>query len=236
MESQENFEMIERYLNNEMLGDEKKAFESNLESNSELKSELKIQKDLRLAVEMGALKHDLNDIHDKLFVGEKSSSNNWLAIAAGFAIILTLGVWIINQNGKPSDLFATYSTTDPGLPVPMSSTNHYLFYDAMVDYKAEKYEKAIEKWKGLLRAEPQNDTLNYYTGSSYFNLSDYEKATEYFEKVGREEGATLRDKAQWYSVLAWIELEDFKAIQQAKPYAGSPYEQRIEEIKSAVQK
>jgi len=235
MENQENFERIERYVNDRMSADEKNQFEKELKSDDKLASEYEEQREIQMAVEIGALKENLEDIHEDLAYSQKPSKTNWWAIAAGIAIILTVGIYLFKQNSPEEQLFATYSTTDPGLPVPMSSVDHYIFYDAMVDYKAEKYDVAINKWKGLVRAEPTNDTLNYYVGSAHYNLENYGEAVGYFEKVNPDSDSPLRYKSQWYRVLAWIKLDQKDKILAEKALEGSPYAERINEVQKALE-
>ena len=236
MENQELFERIERYLNGRMVGDEKAQFEKELNTDSALAKAVIEQREIQTAVELGALSESLDEIHNEVISSQKSSKNNWWAIAAGIAIIIAAGVYLFQQGSPQDQLFASYSTTDPGLPVPMSSVDHYVFYDAMVDYKAEKYEVAIKKWKGLVRAEPKNDTLNYYVGSAYFNLESYNEAVKFFDKIEPESESDLRYKSQWYKILSWIKLDERERILAQKPYSGSPYAEEIEEIQKALEK
>lgn len=236
MENQELFERIERYIKNEMSAEEKVRFENDLKSNPELYKAYEDQREIQMAVEIGALSESLDEIHNEVVGAQKSSKNNWWAIAAGIAIIIAAGIYLFQEGSQQDQLFATYSTTDPGLPVPMSSVDHYVFYDAMVDYKAEKYEVAIKKWKGLVRAEPKNDTLNYYVGSAYYNLESYNEAVKYFDKIDPESESDLRFKSQWYKILSWIKLDEKEKILAQKPYAGSPYSEKINEIQKALEK
>ena len=236
MGNQELFERIERYINNRMNAGEKAQFESELKSNSDLTKAYQEQKETQLAVELGALSESLEEIHEEVVSANRPSKTNWWAIAAGIIIILSLGIYFLRSESQKNELFATYSTTDPGLPVPMSSTDHYIFYDAMVDYKAEKYDVAIKKWKGLVRAEPKNDTLNYYVGAAYYNLNKYKEAVSYLEKVDTGSSSALRNKSQWYQILAWIQLEKKDEILAVKPHAESPYAERITEIQKALDK
>ena len=235
MENQENFERVERYINDEMSAEEKAQFENDLKSNAELSKAYEEQCEMQMAVELGALNDSLDEIHNEVVGEQKNSKNNWWAIAAGIAIIIAAGVYLFQQGSPQDQLFATYSTTDPGLPVPMSSVDHYIFYDAMVDYKAEKYDVAINKWKGLVRAEPTNDTLNYYVGSAHYNLENYGEAVGYFEKVNPDSDSPLRYKSQWYRVLAWIKLDQKDKILAEKALEGSPYAERINEVQKALE-
>src|SRR5690606_8455444 len=232
--SPEDFGRIENYLQGKMTALEKKEFETELESDQELKQEVAIQKELQLSIEDGGLKESLDDIHDAVMPELKSARNNWLAIAAGFAILIAAGVWALNLQSPTDSLFAEYNTVDPSLPVPMSASADYIFHDAMVDYKAGKYEKSIEKWTALSAQNPENFTITYYLGASFFNQEKYTEALPYFEKVMMDSNSKFQAKAQWYTVLSWLKTENTEAIKQVKPVSESPFAEKIASIQQEL--
>lgn len=232
--SPEYFGRIENYLQGKMTDIEKKEFESELENNPEMKKEVAIQKELQLSIEAGGLKESLNEIHNAVIGETKQSKTNWFAIAAGIAILIAASVWILNFQSNTDALFAEYSTVDPGLPVPMSASVDYTFHDAMVDYKAEKYDKAIEKWTALSAETPDNLTITYYIGASFFNQEKYAEAIPYFEKVMMDSDSKFQAKAQWYTVLSWLKTENTEAINQVVPVADSPFAGKITSIQQEL--
>lgn len=237
--SQEEFERIEKYLLDIMDVQEKAAFENELQSNMRLKIATEEYLEVINAIEVGAFKEDLEKIHGKT-IGHKPKSNSmlsWLLIAAGIALIIGIGLWFFDTAPTHEKLFAAYTIKDPGLPVPMTgSTSNYDFYDAMVDYKAGKYELAIEKWSDLLSDFEDQQLLKYYIASAHFNLGDYRKAVTLFAEAETETNNTYTYKSQWYSVLAYLKLDDTDSIMAVQPYAESPYADDIEKIKSQLKK
>lgn len=231
-------ERIERYLLEKMDPNERNIFEAELDSNPELHTELNVQRELIRAVEVGGLKEDLDKIHAKTI--QKSSArpsrNNWFAIAAGLAAIIAVSIWAVNHQSANDSLFAQYSTTDPGLPVPMSASANYTFHDAMVDYKAEKYDKAIAKWTALLKEGKNDNPLNYYIGAAYFNQNNYAAALPWFQKELNDSNGTFHAKAQWYELLCQLKLNETEKVLQTVALPDSPYKDRIESIQQDLQK
>ena len=226
--SQKEFERIEAYILNRLPEEERIAFEMDLENSSDLRKELEIQRQTMLAVESGAMKNRLEVIHQKMT--SKASLTIWIAVAASVTILIAVGLWFINLPDKSEKLFAAYVTVDPGLPVPMSSTNNYTFYDAMVDYKSGKYELAIGKWNTLLQQNPENDTLNYFVGTALFNAKKYEQAILYFEQVSDLEQSTFYGKSEWYMALSFLKLKQFNRLQNLSQHSTSDYATRIKQL------
>jgi len=232
-----NFERIERYLMNEMSAEEEQDFLLELKKDDTMREEMEAQREMQLSIEMGSMGEAMNEIHEGVASSSNSpSGKNWIAIAAGFALLVSVGIWAVNQGSQTENLFAEYATTDPGVPVPMSATDNYDFYDGMVDYKETNYQAALAKWDSLLAENPENDTLNFYHGAALFNLENYRAAIPYFDTAEANSTSTIRDKAQWYRVLTGLKLDDKELVLGIAPYPGSAYAERIEEIQSELKK
>lgn len=230
-----NFERVERYLMNDMGVEEEQDFLSDLEKDENLRKELEDQREMQLVIELGGMRETMDEIHENIADSSNAPSrNNWFAVAAGLAILVSVGIWAINQGSQTENLFAEYATTDPGVPVPMSATNNYTFYDGMVDYKEAHYKDALSKWDSLLTENPENDTLNFYHGATLFNMENYREAIPYFDVAEANSTSTIRDKAQWYRVLIGLKLDDKELVLSITPYPGSAFAERIEKIQGEL--
>jgi tetratricopeptide (TPR) repeat protein len=225
---QQDFERIEDYLLRKMPEKERKKFEKEILSNAELKKEVDIQRELMLAVEASEMKNQLSIIHQK--ITKRKLIMPWMAVAASIIIFISVGYWMLNKPDKYERLFAENMTVDPGLPVPMSATNNYIFYDAMVDYKSGKYEVAINKWEPLLIQNPENDTLNYYLGVANFNIEQYKIAIPYFENSASQENASFLGKSEWYLALSFLKTNDFEKLKALAKESHSEYTEKINEL------
>ena len=232
--SPEDFSMIELYVLGKMDSQEAQAFETKLKNDADLRKEVEIQRELQLGIEMGGLRASLDEIHEKVIKKDVQSKTNWFGIAAGIAAIIAVSLWALNIQSTQDELFAEYATVDPGLPVTMGASDNYSFNDAMVDYKAGKYDKAVEKWSVLNAENPQNTTIAYYLGAAYFNLEKYTEALPYFEKTLEDPTSRFQEKAQWYSILSWLKTENIDAILETTPLSNSAFESKIKAIQEEL--
>lgn len=235
--SQELFERIEAYLKGILPPEELERFERDLASQERLRQELELQKELLLTIEAGALREHLREIARRYPTHSNPSRKTkglWYAAAAGIAALFGLGVWFLAQPDTKEALFAELVQYDPGLPVPMSTTNKYHFYDAMVDYKNELPQKAIEKWSSLLQETPDNDTLNYYLGAAHFKLKQYDEALAYFRTVEALPPNTFKEKSQWYSALSFFQNGNYAAIDSLQHTALPGNRERITALSEAL--
>jgi len=141
---------------------------------------------------------------------------------------------LINRAGGSSgSSYASAFEIDPGLPTPMSETSNYNFYDAMVDYKMEKYEVAIMKWQkegGKIGA----DTLSYYLGMAYLNSGNLKEANTRLQTVPAS--SSFSDLAKWYQVKILLDngnIDDAKNLLQSLPNKVHPnYSKLLQELKN----
>ena len=247
MMKMENFDTIEKYLLGQMSETEVRDIEARMASDSEFKTEVEHLKTMILGVESFGLKKKLkgrsigesvdNQTEDEIKVVEMKSTRTIsfqkLAIAASFTAILFAGWWFLKPGDTgTNELFSDAFVTDPGLPTRMSESDNYDFYDAMVEYKMENYEKALEIWaesEGTIGA----DTLNYYMGMAQLNLNNYSEAEKNLATIDAE--SPFSEKAKWYQLKMLIDDKKYeeakKLIETISPDVSSSYQ----EIKTFLQ-
>lgn len=229
----EDWNRVERYVLGQMPPDENQAFEREMSENENLREEVNRTQEAILAVKTGALREQLREIHEAKIESKKASGNFWLSVAAGIMILVAVAGWFLTRPSANERLFAEYSTTDPGLPVPMSASDEYDFFDAMVDYKSGEYDEAIRKWSTLAENDPENDTLLYYIGAAEFNQENFEQALEQFRKIPENSG--FYDRTRWYTALIMVSRGDKEALADITPAPDSEYAERIMELKEQME-
>lgn len=235
--TQQQLEQIDDYLLNRMVFNERSRFEAEIKINPELANAVEAQRQFIRAVELGALKETLRDISKIQSVENETKQESpryWFAMAASFLALVALGLWIYLKPDINDRVFAEYAEADPGLPVPMSAVNEYHFYDAMVDYKNEKYSEAIQKWSALASSNPVNDSLNYYLAAAHFNLGNYHSAIKLYEEVINSKSLEFSAKSQWYLVLSWIKTKEIDKIRATADTVSGVYASKIQEIDNAL--
>lgn len=223
-----DFELLEDYLLNKMSEEERGLFEKRLETDEDLRKEKELLEETILAIEYGALKETLDQykISGKEGSNEENSSSDgasrsngarirnirpWI-IAASVLLIGWAGYYLFsNLNPNPDLYLENIFYSDPGLPTVMGETDRYLFYDAMVDYKAGEYREAIDKWSGI--SDIGRDTLDYYTGMAWLNLKNWTEAENFLQQI--PENSSLKMKADWYLVRIYIETGEFDKAAEA---------------------
>ncbi len=201
--SQEEFERIEAYLNNQLSKEDLAEFEHRLSNESHFAAKVEDVKITLAGIETQALKEQLNVFHNEISK-TKVRTLNWkpLAIAAAF-IIAAGSFWFLNGNSNDR-LYAKYFTPDPGLPTAMSNTDNYAFYEAMVDYKQGNYDIALNKWKTIQTKKPNNDTLNYFMGVAHLANKNQDSAIPFLEKSSKNPEFILSQDAYYYLGLAYL--------------------------------
>lgn len=216
-----DLKLLEDYLLGRMDEEERVLFEKRLEHDSDLQKEKQLLEEIVLAIEYDSLKETLDHYEIpkeqslKGFTSSPSASKRngariikfrpWM-VAASILLIGWVGYFLYSNlnSGTGSDLEKIFYP-DPGLPTVMGETDRYVFYDAMVDYKAGEYMEAIDKWSGI--SDVGRDTLDYYTGMAWLNLEKWEEAESLLQQV--PEDSSLKTKADWYLVRVYIGLGEF---------------------------
>lgn len=242
--SKELFHEIEKYISGKMTPVERANFEVSLRHDDVLKAEVDAQKVFRNAIDLHGFTHALQQRRPPVIRRIESHTEDtdpgegpryWFAVAASILAIIAVGIYaLVKQPPINEQLFTQYATEDPGLPVPMSATDSYVFYDAMVDYKLHQYPKAIEKWNSLHANAPQNDTLNYYLGSAHFNAEQFDLAIPFFEEALASHSLVFSAKSQWYLVLSYLKTEQYSKIHRIADDALPTYRAKIWAIRDSL--
>ncbi len=225
--SQEEFEMIERYLNSELSEIELADFEVKLKHDSTFNAKVEDIKTILLGIETRALKDELNTFHDSINNEEphketvKVRTIHWKRIAAAAIVVIAAGsFWWLNTNTHER-LYTKYFSPDPGLPTTMSSNNNYAFYNGMVSYKQGNYKSALDKWQPLLDRKPENDTLNYFIGIAHMANNNEAQAISYLQNVSKLPNSRFHNDAYYYLALAYLKANDIENAVKALKASNS---------------
>lgn len=229
----ESFEEMEAYLLGRLDARQRLLFEEKLAVDAELRQELELEREHILAVEMAGMERTLGSLRAQ---GTVSTAGNgfrwapWLKVAAMVALLLGGVAWWLARPPLEQRVFAQYYQPDPGLPVPMSVVKDPVFQDAMVAFKLEAYSEAVDKWEGLLRERPGNDTLQYFIGSAQLAQGKAKEAIPLFSHVAANASSAFQAKARWFLYLAYLRTGDREAMQQLKMSTDPAYGERAREI------
>lgn len=216
MEEQNKFtpeilDSVERYYGDLMTSIEKEKFEIKLAEDSLFKHDVEVVKTLLIAIETESFNEKMNEFHNDLPIeleGKKTKSKHlffsFRNIAAAIIIIGGSSTFWLFNSPSNEKLYDTYFQADPGLPTTMSTSDHYEFYEAMVNYKRTDYKTAIAKWKALEAKTPQNDTIAYFIGMAYMANEQVDLAMPYLAKSSKNKGSVFYDEANYYMGLSYL--------------------------------
>ena len=226
--SQEELERMERHILGRLNEEERRRFERELSADKGLKEKYRTVERMLAGLEEVGVRELMEKAHSEMPTQRFSKSVRkfvpWtsIAVAASVVMVLLFGL-LLWQNSQPENekLFAAYFEPDPGLVTAMSSESQYEFDRAMVDYKIGEYEEAISRWEKLIQTNPENDTLQYFLGTSHLALQQAGVAVPYLHEVMGDEGSAFKEDARWYLGLAYILSADYvraKAILSKSPH------------------
>jgi len=212
-------EEIDKYLRGDLNSEEHEHFEKAMLSDPVLRSAVEEMQTLILGIETDVLRNKLSEIIHvdnkttnqaivkQIGPPKKKQTPRWWAVAAS-VLLMAAATYFIIWPTSDAPYYQAYYTVDPGLPTPMSATADFSFYDAMVDFKNEKYELAAQKWEELLAQNPENDTLIYYLGSAELASGKSIKTAYHLAKLIDDSDSPFQQKARWYWSLSQLALKN----------------------------
>lgn len=231
---EEKLDWIEKYLEGGLDEDQKKTIEHLLNIDAEFRGQLEDLKLIQLAIKEVDIESQLEVFHNKIDQNKRKSSvrkiHPFLKIAASISIFLLSGVglwWFLHHNKSEDKLYAQYYKPDPGLPTVMSSSADYTFDEAMQAYKLGSYQEAALSWEKQLKTKVNNDTLNYFLGSTYLAQGKLEAAIEKFDSVLANKASIFLEDASWYKGLAYVKLGQLNKAKQTIIHVDHPKKEQL---------
>ena len=217
----EELDLIDAFLMEQETPVQKTAFAEKREADVDWENKINTIRLLKAGISQAALKQKLESFHKDIKpaslvqapVKRMPQLKKIFWVAASVIFILAIGFFIL-KNDKFENAYASYYKPDPGLITVMGIADNYNFEEGMVQYKNEKYTKALELWSEPLKQNPQSDTLLYFTAAAYQALGQTEKATDNYLKVLKQTNSNFYKDAAWFQGLIYLEN---KEIEKAKP-------------------
>ncbi len=223
-----NLEHIENYLDGKLSAEEKDVFEAEVANDPELRhlvSEMELIKD---SLETAQLKEKIKSVaKSKRTKNKRPPYFRILLVALVILALVLLGKQFLKSEQKEETInYASYFTKDPGIPTPMGAESNAPLLDAIIDYKADKYQLSIEK---LEKFDAANDTIQYFKAMNFRALGEMNSAYILLESIPSE--STFSERAAWFLVEYFLKIEDYTS---ALNYLNSvsPERKGYQEIKT----
>lgn len=222
MTTQSTLELIDRYLNRNLKGNELSEFEKMLSNNPGFRKEVNLHKEINAALrekDIMKLRHELRTIQAKPKqnlnrnkVVNMFTPNRYLfgSVAAAASIILIIGGILLfskSDNVSKDSLYSNYYNPEEAITIVRSggNTEDVTLKEAMMAYQDKNYEDAIE----LFSKEPQNNLAKFYMGLSYMETGNSEKAIELFNKLIAHQENLFVEQAEWYLGLSYLKIDEY---------------------------
>ncbi len=225
MEKIEKYELIERYLANELSEQEQRDFESQLEADSTFYDDVQIHKELDgllsdegLHKFLGTLRE--TDTNWQLPSAKKEATffslNAKLLISIAAALLIVVFSWqflfIPAGSSSTSQLFVEHfepyqlvlsqrSASDP-------SGYDALFNQAIQEYADGDYTSAAESFRQLHQLEPDNVSYKFYFALSLLGVDNASTAITLLNELVSAPDHLFTEQSRWYLALAYLSADE----------------------------
>jgi tetratricopeptide (TPR) repeat protein len=232
-----NKHLISRYLGGELDPLSTARFEETLKNDPALRAEMELYKEVEHALadtEILRFRSRLKELHEELMPEiEKLTARTprrliRVAVAAGFLLVIGLGTFSILRMGTGSQrlLDKFYRPYDMTMVNRSGNSDmNAIMNMALIHYHNKEYRDAVILFEQLLEKDPSQMATRLYSGISYFEIKEFQKASNSFNQVIQHNDNLYIEQAEWYLGFCFIMRDEKqKAIRQFQKIAdGSGY-------------
>lgn len=209
---QETYELIERYLQNDLEGDELMRFEQALEEDETLAREVALQRSVHILLgeeDVVALDQQLTELR-KDYTAETPKllpfRKLWFAAAAVLVLAIAyIGFFMQADPLSGEEAFTTYFEPYPADNAVRSegdSLKLSQMAQGLEAYERADYREAMESLRPLLR---ESIRARFYYGVSQMAIGETNRAIAILAEMGNE-NSVYEDPAAWYCALGFLKL------------------------------
>ena len=240
-------EWIENYLGGELTETGIQEFASELKANPQLSMEFQLEKDLDMILQ----EEDILDFKAKCIESQKEvnltqrkstkviqfARKYWYAAASIILIVaISGGLYFFNPSGYSSErLFKMYYKS--GETVSVSRSGNVNMVEALIHFSKKDYQTAADLFDKILKTDPNNIAVMYYSGITNIEIKQYPKAIEMFENIIQDKDNLYIENAEWYLGLTFLVNEqENDAINQFELIANKSDHYYNSQAKSILEK
>lgn len=208
---------IDRYVNGEMIDDERTLFEARMREHAELAQQVHLHRDILVGMEyyfMQQLKAQL-----ALADQEKKKFNIRLALQIAAGVLLVAGLagavyYYVLRPTDPQQVFIAYFEPYPNTLAQSERSESspdatFPEEEAMQYYGAGNFSQAASTLTSVLATDSvENRTaLIFYRGISYLGAGSAEEAVTDLQTVAQNADSLLAEPAIWYLGLSYLRAD-----------------------------
>lgn len=204
-------QLIEKYLDGDITQEEMKEFEQKLQSSREFDDELRLQEMVKSAITASAkakLKKELRTLLQKTRTEKvrKPVPRRVYWIAASIVAIFSVTLVFTQMNQPEERLFKEFYSPYPITPSTRGD-DLSLYINALVLYNEGSFQKALPLFEEIIGAHPEDFSAQVILGNCHLNLGDVETAKEVFQQVRKNGTGQSKSEATWYMALILLKEE-----------------------------
>jgi tetratricopeptide (TPR) repeat protein len=221
-------EGIIKYLDNEVIGEEKQLFEKELLVNPKLQQQLELLKEVDSTLDDDAF---LN-YHEKLksafqefrltddeTPSEKKPTKTfklkirwqYLSVAAlGLIVISTFFFRNISEPANDKLFKQYYSKYEANIVTRSESNDNNDLINAIQLYDRGNYSEAIQNFKNILKTDASNTAAHFFLGVSYMETNNFANAIENLTYVIKQNDTVFVEHAEWYIAMCYVKTNQTK--------------------------
>ena len=209
MNSEKDFEHIERYLNQELDEEAQHAFEAKLAADPNLRQELELYKLSRQGIEKiieDDLRSDMNNWWEEE-QPHKSSRRMLLFVGLIAAIILGMtGWWWFGQKASDQELLEQFYVAPIALNLRLDSDSPLPLQEGMDQYSAGNFEEASTYFSQISPDAETYETARYFQAQSNFRAGNLQASKALFQQIIDASASRYLQDAEWYLLLNYLAL------------------------------
>lgn len=191
----DNLEYIESYFRQALNAEEKQAFEKRCETDEAFAKEVAfyivtretLREDLlaKKQQEWKVLKTE-EESAPVISIAKKSTLSKWIMYAAAACVLVVASMFLFEMQSSPQRLASQYINN-----IDLSQTmdaSHDSLQLGIAAYKNKDYTKALGYFEGVTKQDSANSDAKKYTGLTYIQLNNYDKAIEQFDALANMQG------------------------------------------------
>jgi tetratricopeptide (TPR) repeat protein len=217
--SENDIELIEKYLDQVLTDEEKILFDNLMISSKEFVSQLELAKSTVSALREKhntKIKDDLKTIYQATKSEKPHKTDKKFYWMAAAILILTLSpalYWYFVPNTSNQELYMAHYEVYPASPNVRGEGSTTTLASAMEYYRNADYKRALDLFMEYHEANTQFDQILLYIGNCYLNLDETNKAIVYFKKGQKSDDAIIKKTSSWYLALCYLNTEQLDKCQ-----------------------
>lgn len=242
-----NRHLITKYLSGELDSSAASRFEEVLLKDAGLQAELMLYKQVDASIadtEVLNLRAQLESMHEPMIqeMGTRSGKNvkriaRYAAVAASVAFILGFSVFsLLNDDSIIGKFYTPYDITMVNRSVDLNID--LTLREAMLKYDNQEYREAVILFERVITAEPGMLSTNLYSGISYLEIKEYQRAEKSLQKIIDHNDNLYIEQAEWYIGFCYLmtdrrekALKHFTKIENNKGFFSQQAGQIINKLK-----